>query len=217
MDEQKLKTLQSEILNIDFGVIQEPTLQTKILYFKNSFNNPILLHKSTSTCGCTTATLSKDQIKPSENTMLTISFNPLKREGKQKQSIKITGEIEGINASFEFNIDVFGDIRKEIKVTPSIVLFEIEPSIHNDTSIIVELLNDRPFKINQVLLPEGYSISKKKGDNIVSGDNIMIIRKEGLNIRTNLEPIKIMSNTNTIIIIVAEIKKNYIESLVSGC
>jgi|Deesub1362A_J573_1020465.scaffolds.fasta_scaffold00453_23 hypothetical protein len=66
----------------DFGEVKEGEVVTHIFTFKNIGNEPLVIKRVRTTCGCTAALLSKKTLKPGEQGELQVKFNTRGYEGR---------------------------------------------------------------------------------------------------------------------------------------
>ena len=75
---------------LDFKYINESDGKVEgVFNIINSSDSTLIIQKVLSTCGCTTANLTKSSLQPGENTELRMTFDPSGRPGHFDKSIKI--------------------------------------------------------------------------------------------------------------------------------
>lgn len=126
----------------DFGTFKEDAgIQSHSFTITNSGNQPLVIQRVTTTCGCTTSEWTQKPIAAGENGVVTVSYDPLNRPGKFSKSVTIysngvpstatliiKGEVEARQRTieeiytfkvgdirFESNLLSFSDIKKNEK------------------------------------------------------------------------------------------------------
>lgn len=79
--------LQLQEKSYDFGEIQEGKIVTHIFVFKNIGDEPLVINRVRTTCGCTAALLSQKQLNPGEQGELEVKFNTRGYEGRLSRYI----------------------------------------------------------------------------------------------------------------------------------
>ena len=74
----------------DFGKFNEDTPVTYVFKFKNTGNEPLVIHQALSSCGCTIPKFTKDPIQPGKMGEIKITYNGKgKYPGHFKKAITI--------------------------------------------------------------------------------------------------------------------------------
>lgn len=78
-----------------FGTIKEDGGLAQVTFnFKNTGNKPLKLTNVRASCGCTTPTWTKAEIKPGGTGMVKAAFNPMGRVGKFNKSITVSSNAQ---------------------------------------------------------------------------------------------------------------------------
>ena len=73
----------------DFGEIDQDKSIRIDFKLKNTGNAPLLISSVKGSCGCTVPEWPKEVVKPAEETLIKVTFNSGKREGKQKKTVTL--------------------------------------------------------------------------------------------------------------------------------
>ena len=73
----------------DFGTLTEGDKVTRKFPFKNTGNEPLILVKINTTCGCTASDWPRDPIEPGESGEVTVTFNSSGKFGSQNKQITV--------------------------------------------------------------------------------------------------------------------------------
>jgi len=87
-------TMDFEHLSYDFGKIKKGEIITHVFKFKNNGKRDLLIHKTRSSCGCTTAEVPK-VVKPGESGEIKVIFNSTHKQGKQNKTVTLITNIPG--------------------------------------------------------------------------------------------------------------------------
>jgi len=97
-----------EKTSYDFGTIKkEDGVVTYRFIFVNVGDEPLLLEKVRSTCGCATSNYSKDPIAPNAKGFVEITFDPTKQSGEFLKTITVITNEKSLVAS---RLEVKGNI-----------------------------------------------------------------------------------------------------------
>lgn len=133
----------------DWGKINKSDgpLKAKI-QIKNTGNEDLKIHSVKPACGCTTAPISKDLIKPGETADLDVSLNISKQSGKVSKSINITtNDPKNDKVSYLLKCDVF----VPLTLFPKALNFSnIEAGKEGVAKIILTNNTDKKIKILDV-------------------------------------------------------------------
>ena len=97
-----------EKTSYDFGSIKEEDGVVKYKFiFVNIGDEPLLLEKVKSTCGCTTSNYTKEPVAPNTKGFVEIVFNPINQAGEfQKKITILTNEKTLFSSSLEIKGNV---------------------------------------------------------------------------------------------------------------
>lgn len=73
----------------DFGEIEQDKSIIIDFKLKNIGDAPLLIHSVKGSCGCTVPEWPKEVIEPGDDTMISVTFNSGKREGKQNKTVTL--------------------------------------------------------------------------------------------------------------------------------
>ena len=73
----------------DFGEIDQDKSIRIDFKLKNTGNAPLLISSVKGSCGCTVPEWPKEVVEPAEETLIKVTFNSGKREGKQKKTVTL--------------------------------------------------------------------------------------------------------------------------------
>lgn len=79
--------LQLKETSYDFGQVKEGEIVTHVFTFKNIGDEPLVIKKVRTTCGCTAALLSQKTLNPGEKGKLEVKFNTRGYEGRLSRYI----------------------------------------------------------------------------------------------------------------------------------
>lgn len=135
--------------NYDWGKVKknDGPLKTKII-IKNSGNEDLKIHSVKPACGCTTAPISKDIIKPGETADIDVSLNITKQSGKVSKGINITtNDPSNDKVSYLLKCEVF----VPLTLFPNALNFSnIEAGKEGIAKIILTNNTDKKIKILDV-------------------------------------------------------------------
>ncbi len=135
--------------NYDWGKINknDGPLKAKI-QIKNTGNEDLKIHSVKPACGCTTAPISKDVIKPGETADIDVTLNISKESGKVSKSINITtNDPNNDKVNYLLKCDVF----VPLTLFPKALNFSnIEAGKEGVAKIILTNNTDRKIKILDV-------------------------------------------------------------------
>jgi hypothetical protein len=87
-------TMDFESREYNFGEIKQGDVITHVFKFKNNGKRDLLIHKTRSSCGCTTAEVPKI-IKPGQTGEIKVIFNSAHKSGKQNKTVTLITNIPG--------------------------------------------------------------------------------------------------------------------------
>lgn len=74
----------------DYGKFTEDKVQTYVFKFKNTGDQPLVIHQAFASCGCTVPTFSRDAIAPGKTGEIKVEYNGKnKLPGRFKKSISV--------------------------------------------------------------------------------------------------------------------------------
>ncbi len=87
-------TIDFESREYNFGQIKQGDVINHVFKFKNNGKRDLLIHKTRSSCGCTTAEVPK-VIKPGQTGEIKVIFNSSHKSGKQNKTVTLITNIPG--------------------------------------------------------------------------------------------------------------------------
>jgi hypothetical protein len=85
----KAPQLRLTAYELDFGKIKNATRTTKEIQFTNTGKKELHIHSLQGNCTCIAATASKTIVKPGDNSVIKIAFDPQDRTGTQQKAVTI--------------------------------------------------------------------------------------------------------------------------------
>lgn len=109
----------------DFGYVPKTGKVIHTYQIKNVGEDTLIIVKVRSTCGCTTAPLSKERLAPNETAELDVVFNPAKvRVGQTTKRVQvISNDANNPFAEVKFSAKI-GKISSLVKITPASISFD---------------------------------------------------------------------------------------------
>jgi len=105
--------------SLDFGVIDEGTMQKVVFKIKNTGNDELIIFDARPSCGCTVANLSSKKLNPGETSTLEATYNSTNASGPVHKAIYVkTNAPGGDNIALEFTGTV------NAKPSPELLLSE---------------------------------------------------------------------------------------------
>lgn len=83
-------TMTFDVLEHDFGIVEEGTKVSQVFTFTNTGEEPLILSDAKGSCGCTVPEWPRDPIAPGETASITVEFNTKNKRGKRNQKVTIT-------------------------------------------------------------------------------------------------------------------------------
>ena len=114
--------------------------------FTNTGSNPIKIENVKTSCGCTTAALSKTDYAPGESGTIETKFVFSGRTGKQEKAIMVTTDAHPEQPTV---LKLHVDIQETVKVVPEIVLWRVGDQ-PDPKSIRIAIADDVSAKIVSV-------------------------------------------------------------------
>ncbi len=143
----------------------------------NYGQEPINLAKLEKSCGCTSASVTKDTCQPGENVELKGTLYP-RKPGRFRHLVKV---IEAAQDSPQHVLEVIGEVITSISVTPESVL--LSPSVFENKAveqvIIFKNNSDERAVVREPMgMPEGLSVRIPKGEIGPKQETNVVIRAE---------------------------------------
>lgn len=104
----------------DFGIVSDDKPVTEKFEFTNVSDRVITIKNVQTSCGCTTAPLTKRTFAPGESYAIDITFNPQNRRGKELKVVHVDTDDPNF-PRYDLQINV--DIRARVMMEPALVSF----------------------------------------------------------------------------------------------
>jgi hypothetical protein len=104
----------------DFGVVMGQDSVSHKFILKNVGGQELNVEKVQTSCGCTTAQLSTQKIPAGGQVELSATLSLVGRRGRQQKSIYV---MSNDPASPQYRVEITGEVRREIDVSPEMVVF----------------------------------------------------------------------------------------------
>ena len=80
--------------SVDFGKVKEGDTLSHIFKISNTGNEPLIIYKTSGSCDCVAAVVTKELIPPGKEVNITAYFNTIGRKGPQNKTLEITCNTE---------------------------------------------------------------------------------------------------------------------------
>lgn len=117
---QDVPVLQVERTIHDFGRITDEASVTTTFTFKNTGTATLKIERIESSCGCTVPALDKLEYAPGESGVVTVEFDPRRREGPQNRAVTIVSN-DPVRSRMPLTVRV--DVVPLVKIEPRVVQF----------------------------------------------------------------------------------------------
>ena len=104
--EKKETTIEFVRTGFDFGKVIAGETVVHVFRYKNTGDSPLVIRKTETDCGCTTAGSSGEPIAPGQEGKLEVTFNSSGRSGKQYKEIRIFANIPEKQVKLYFTAEV---------------------------------------------------------------------------------------------------------------
>jgi hypothetical protein len=104
----------------DFGTIKQGDVPHKDFTFTNTGKSPLIIHKTKTSCGCTTAKTDKTTVAPGDQATVKVDYNSAHKKGKDSKTITVI-------TNDPFTPSVVLTIKTEIEVPPSADSLNVKP------------------------------------------------------------------------------------------
>ncbi|MDR0206422.1 MAG: DUF1573 domain-containing protein [Bacteroidales bacterium] len=100
-------------MSYDFGTIKKESGVVKYKFiFVNVGDEPLLLEKVKSTCGCSTSNYTKDAVAPNAKGFVEIMFDPVNQSGEFLKKITVITNEKALGST---NLEIKGNVISEKK------------------------------------------------------------------------------------------------------
>ncbi len=152
----------------DFGKIYQGEIVQHEFRFKNQGNDDLIINNVKSSCGCTAALASKNNIPKGETGEIQIKFNPGHYLGKVLKTVTVNSN-DPENAASKLTIT--GEVCEEISINPRLVNFGIVKKGEScSRNLEIRIAPELKIEIKKIESPNPYItiVQKKTSDNIYS-------------------------------------------------
>jgi Protein of unknown function (DUF1573) len=80
--------------SVDFGKVKEGDTLSHIFKISNTGNEPLIIYKTSGSCDCVAAVVTKEMIPPGKQVDITAYFNTKGRKGPQNRTLELTCNTE---------------------------------------------------------------------------------------------------------------------------
>lgn len=161
----------------DWGKVKrnDGPLKAKI-QVKNSGNDDLKIHSVKPACGCTTAPISKDLLKPGETATIDVTLNISKQSGRVNKGITITSN-DPKNDKLTYMIKC--EVEVPLTLFPKTLSLGSALSVGQEVTgkIVVSNNTDKKIKVLSIKLPENFVINLKQGQYINPKENFALEAK----------------------------------------
>ena len=137
--------------SFSFGDIDNIKTVNRDIEFQNIGDQTLVIDKVKASCGCTTGSLEKKELAPSESSKVSVSFNPKGRSGTQRKSVTFfTNDVENKvkKISFSANVVPVWDLepkRLEFKLKADRSQYEV-----SEKQLFIKNLSDESIYVENV-------------------------------------------------------------------
>jgi hypothetical protein len=152
--------IQFEETTYDFGQVKEGIQVIHIFTFKNVGTATLVLGKIRTSCGCTAAVVSEQEIPPGGQGEIKVTFDTKNRRGKSHKTITVSSNDPD---QPNMQLSISGEILVDVDITPHYVNFgNIKRGEEHTKSVKVRFPHDPTLRVTRVeSLTEG--ITAKQG------------------------------------------------------
>lgn len=154
----------------DWGNVspQQTALTTK-MKIKNVGNEDLKIEKVQPACGCTTAPLDKDVLKPGEETTMNITLNINARTGLVTKTINVSTNDP---ANKNFNISLKANVINPLAISPAYFSFpEMVVGKSGVTTVKITNSSKEPITFSNITLPAGMKLNVGNSFTIKPGES----------------------------------------------
>ncbi len=133
----------------DFGKVYSGTVVKHIFRLKNTGSAPLIITAVRTSCGCTAARPTRSQLLPGEESDISVSFDTHADHGPATRTITV---LSNDPVHQEFQLTMRGDVKLQVKATPSLVIFNrVKRGTQQSQQIALsDEMADRTFEIGRI-------------------------------------------------------------------
>ena len=131
----------------EFGLIFDDQRQEHEFVFHNNGDQELEILNVKTTCGCTSAPLTKMKYAPGETGVITVKFNPARKKGKTQQRITVRSTDP---ERPEVTLVIYADVKRRIIIEPPVLSFVQTERGEPMTKTITVAGRGEDFKINEI-------------------------------------------------------------------
>jgi len=133
----------------DFGNVYSGTTVRHTFRLKNAGTAPLTISGVRSSCGCTAAQPSKNQLLPGEESDIAVSFDTRTDHGPATRTITV---FTNDPVHQQLQLTMRGDVKVQVEATPSLVIFErVKRGTEQSQQVtLTDQMPDRTFKVGAI-------------------------------------------------------------------
>jgi len=112
--------IEFETYEHDFGTIFDDQRQEQDFVFRNTGDEVLEVLSVKTTCGCTSAPLTKKKYAPGETGVITVKFNPARKKGKTQQRITVKSTDP---ERPDVTLVIYANVLRRVIIEPPVVSF----------------------------------------------------------------------------------------------
>lgn len=106
IDKKKKTRISYEETQVDLGTVVEGTKVKHSFKFRNTGNEPLIIHSAYGSCGCTVPSYPKEAIMPGEESKIDVVFNSSGRVGPNTKSVIVSANTVPQETQINFSVSV---------------------------------------------------------------------------------------------------------------
>lgn len=168
--------------------LNESPLKATVKLF-NAGSEELIIQNVKPSCGCTTAPLDKDVLKPGEEATLVISMK-ISKGGKQSKTIRISSNDP---QNPQQTLRIVANVIEQLSIQPSKILRFKELEVGKESTASLSIFNkdSKPVKISDITVkPENLIVTFKNSSGKVTSGNALINPGEKVDIIATITPQK---------------------------
>jgi hypothetical protein len=133
----------------DFGSVYSGTIVRHTFRLKNAGTAPLTISGVRTSCGCTAARPSKNQLLPGEETAIAVSFDTHTDNGPATRTITVFTTDPNHQ---QLQMTMRGDVKVQVAVSPSLVTFEgVKRGTEQSRQVtLTDQMPDKTFKVGAI-------------------------------------------------------------------
>ena len=132
----------------DFGEVEEGQEVTHVYKFKNEGQAILKIDNVRTTCGCTAALITKDEIAPGKEGEIKVTFKTKRRKGDQSKRITVRSNDPDQPV---VTLTIKGKVKVEVEVKPNTIFFgQINKNMGLNREITIIPSTQKDFKVESI-------------------------------------------------------------------